>query len=470
MKKLSGLLLFFAPFAAFAQTPGDAPISPEALNLYSQKVCECLTTLPPYTKLTNQTLEECSTKSLADHLEEIQALTDVDLGELSEADTQSLGMAVAQLLLKTCPGLLDRLTNERASAVKDARGVVNEAMKLAGEGKFAEALARYNQVMEVGVDKTLLNDRGHVKLQVGDFYGALADFEFALLQDSTYAVACNNRGLAKQRLGDREGALADFSRAIALDSTRALFYSNRGFVFYEADEYDEAEKNFLRATQLNPQSPDEFYLLAEVYRLTDKPLADAVALYDKAIALNPKNPIYFNNRGLLYWNRKEPTLAKKDFQQATQLDRMHHVAYENLAQLAYEEKAYRDALRYINEALTAGDTTDTRMLFIADVLRDMGKTKESLAACEEGFARNPQNASFYDRKALAYAKLGDYKKTVEAYDKSLELYPNDGESHYQRGLAKLKLQDKAGACEDFYAAKFRKHEKAADAIREHCGR
>lgn len=464
------LLLLLLPCFGVAQTAADVPISPEALNLYTQKVCECLTTLPPYAKLNNQTIEECSAKAFADHLEEIQALTDVDLSDMPTEDTQKVGLAMAQLLLKTCPGLLDRLTNERVSAVKDAQGVVNEGAELAKVGKWADALLRYNQVMELGLSKTLFNDRGHIKLQLGDVYGALADFEFALLQDSTYAVAYNNRALAKRKLGDTDGAYADYSKAIALDSTQALFYSNRGFLRYENDDYAEAAPDLRRATELNPGSAEEFHLLGEVHRLTDKPLAECLPWYEKAIALNPKNPVFFNNRGLLYWERKDNARAKQDFQQAIKLDPAHQVAYQNLASLAFEEKAYREALKYANEALTVGDTAVSHLLVIIDALREMGKTKESLAACEEGAQRFPNNASFYDKKALVYAKTGDFKKTVDAYDKSLELYPNDGESLYQRGLAKLKLQDKAGACEDFYAAKFRNHEKAAEAIRANCGR
>jgi tetratricopeptide (TPR) repeat protein len=75
---------------------------------------------------------------------------------------------------------------------------------------------------------------------------------------------------------------------------------------------------------------------------------------------------------------------------------------------------------------------------------------------------------YYDNRALARTEKQDYAGAVEDYSTSIELYPNDPETWYQRGLVKLQLGNKYDACFDFKRADELGLPEAKAAIRKNC--
>ncbi len=61
--------------------------------------------------------------------------------------------------------------------------------------------------------------RGKGKFEMGDFPGAIADYDEAIRLDPKDAAAYNNRGIAKRNLKDETGAKADFDEAKRLKNS-----------------------------------------------------------------------------------------------------------------------------------------------------------------------------------------------------------------------------------------------------------
>ena len=72
------------------------------------------------------------------------------------------------------------------------------------------------------------DERGHVKLDLGDMQGALWDYNEALARKSQLANTYSKRGIVKSYLGDKHGAIDEYSQAIAVDSRLYSAYANRG--------------------------------------------------------------------------------------------------------------------------------------------------------------------------------------------------------------------------------------------------
>jgi len=89
------------------------------------------------------------------------------------------------------------------------------AKRKIASANFVEAKADLIKLLEANPkNKTAYIMRGHTKMNLRDFYGAIGDFNFALDIDSTLAEAFNYRGEAKVNLGDDQGAIADLDKAI----------------------------------------------------------------------------------------------------------------------------------------------------------------------------------------------------------------------------------------------------------------
>ncbi len=60
-------------------------------------------------------------------------------------------------------------------------------------------------------------ERGETKSELGDFDGAIVDYDKAIELKPKYAIAYHNRGLAKEALGQHDAAKVDFEKAKEID-------------------------------------------------------------------------------------------------------------------------------------------------------------------------------------------------------------------------------------------------------------
>jgi tetratricopeptide (TPR) repeat protein len=69
---------------------------------------------------------------------------------------------------------------------------------------------------------------------------------------------------------------------------------------------------------------------------------------------------------------------------------------------------------------------------------------------------------------LSYTEKQNYQKAIEDYTSSIELYPTDAETYYQRALVKILIGNKYDACLDFKKADELGSPEAKAEIKKHC--
>ena len=104
---------------------------------------------------------------------------------------------------------------------------------------------------------------GNMKYDLGDYKGAIADYDIAIRLKPDDDKAYFNRGIAKRTLGQHVAAIADYDTAIRLNPDDDKAYNNRG-----------------------------------VAKRTLGQHIAAIADYDTAIRLNPDDDKAYNNRGV----------------------------------------------------------------------------------------------------------------------------------------------------------------------------
>ena len=88
---------------------------------------------------------------------------------------------------------------------------------------------------------------------MGDYEGAIADYDRAIEINPQHANAYNNRGIAKNKMGDYEGAIADYDRAIEINPQYTIAYNNRGNTKNDMGDYEGAIADYDRALNIDPK-------------------------------------------------------------------------------------------------------------------------------------------------------------------------------------------------------------------------
>ncbi|MCT0228025.1 tetratricopeptide repeat protein [Synechococcus sp. CS-1331] len=134
----------------------------------------------------------------------------------------------------------------------------DQALSASREGRFAEALPLWNQVLEVAPnDAAAWSNRGNVLLALGDPRSAIADQTKAIALDSESPDPHLNRGTAEEALGDWAAAEADYrwilERAPSdTGEPRASALYNLGNVQGSLGDWQEARRCFEAASLARP--------------------------------------------------------------------------------------------------------------------------------------------------------------------------------------------------------------------------
>ena len=151
---------------------------------------------------------------------------------------RALAMAVVLALM---------VVQAAAVGASDLQGEFEKALAASRQGRFPEALAGWDRVLELAPeDAAAWSNRGNVLLALGDPEGAIQAQERAMQLDPTDPDPHLNRGTAEEALGLWPAAAADYRWILERDPADASALYNLGNVegslgclLYTSDAADE---------------------------------------------------------------------------------------------------------------------------------------------------------------------------------------------------------------------------------------
>jgi len=181
--------------------------------------------------------------------------------------------------------------------------------------------------------------------------------------------------------------------------------------------------------------------------------AEALADYDKAIALDPRNARAFNNRALAYVALGQTDQALADYAAAIKLDPGYIRAYQNRLRLLEQRGDLKSMAADYHQLATLDPKNVARYLYregsTLHGLRDFVGARQ---AYDAALAADPQHVdALYERGLLSFAE-GNPSAAIADLDAALRLSPRAANVYYARGLAYNTSGDHTAAIADFTKA------------------
>jgi len=230
---------------------------------------------------------------------------------------------------------------------------------------------------------------------------------------------------AKQAVeaGDYDTALESFRSILAENPTITDAYLGIGEIYIIQEDFDRAEPVYARAAKLEPRNYDAQYGHGLALQMLGK-FVDAVKAYHRALTLDPDSPEANINIATSYLQLGRTRSALVFAEKAVEVAPDNGSAHVNLGAIYEQMGRNEDAIdQYILALEMIEDNRAPVMLNLVNVLAREHRYQEAINTAENLIRIQP-SANAYERLGWAYFRLGQYQKSLEAYQRAVRRDPN----------------------------------------------
>jgi tetratricopeptide (TPR) repeat protein len=274
-------------------------------------------------------------------------------------------------------------------------------------------------------------------LQQQQFAAAADKLQAVVARHGTNPQAWFDLGFAQSHLNKPQDAAAAYRKAVALAPSWFEANLNLGLALAKAGNTAEAVSVLKHAVELKPSSGGDqsiggaWLSLAEVE--ADTSPADAIAAYDRAAALLPKNSDIYVSSGNLLAKTGNLAGAEQRFQHAAEMGNREGTS--QLINLLVQQKRYSDATEWLEKYIGQNPQDASARVDLARLLASSGKTTDAIAVLQPVTgAANPDASR---ELAQLYLQNKQYALAAPLYQQLLSTNPNDPELHAGLGISLL---------------------------------
>ncbi len=179
---------------------------------------------------------------------------------------------------------------------------------------------------------------------------------------------------------------------------------------------------------------------------------EAAAMFSTHLRLDPGNAEILNYRGNVYFSLKKYDSAYCDYIQALKKNADDPLALGNLGVIYISRNQYDSALSALNRSLTVDTNQGPAYANRGVVYVAMHRPEEAINDFKRYLRVRPDDPQVLFTIAAIYSSVGKDGESLPYFNRAIELSPGQGRYIYNRGKAKMKLGDRAGAEADFQRA------------------
>lgn len=230
-------------------------------------------------------------------------------------------------------------------------------------------------------------------------------------------------GTAAIQMNDPRAGRMALRKAVDAAPQSAILHANLAESYFREGQYDQVLKELDKATGAKePELQISLRRVATLLRKQD--YKAALALAQKLLQENPKEPLAHNLLGLVHFDMKDTAAARQQFLAAIDLNEAFFPAMLNLALIDIVDEKPLDAAKWYQRILDKNDNDLAALMGMAHVEITQGHAAEATAWLQKARKSDPDAPQ--PRLLLARAALerGDVKLATELAQEIMDKSPN----------------------------------------------
>ncbi|WP_299603655.1 SIR2 family protein [uncultured Aquimarina sp.] len=176
---------------------------------------------------------------------------------------------------------------------------------------------------------------------------------------------------------------------------------------------------------LSPNESENFERIGAIY-FYKKKYMKAIEYYDRAIAINSKRALYYNERGITKDALKKYVEAIKDYDKAIEINSQNSSYYFNRGLAKDELKKYSEAIEDYNKAIKLDPKNSSYYFNRSTSIGLLRNYQKALEDCNKAINLDPKKSHFYNYRGIIWTSLKCYEEALTDHNKAISMDPGCG--------------------------------------------
>ena len=211
---------------------------------------------------------------------------------------------------------------------------------------------------------------------------------------------------------DWNGAIDLFTSIVEIDTENAEVYNNLGLCYVNIGDEDKAEKNYLKSIELNPQIPQCYINLADLY-YKQRRLGEGINILSFAVDNLPDDIIFRHYLARFYMEDAKLDLAIDELINVLEQQPDNYDAYYDLAKVYFEFGNYESAIENFENVLEYKQDNELIYYYLAEAYQANDEIDKAISNFLKSIATNNKFTLAYKKVAILFMARGDYEDAIE---------------------------------------------------------
>ncbi len=298
-----------------------------------------------------------------------------------------------------------------------------------GKGRFAEAAAFYERILEVDSAPAIVHHQlGSVYLKMGNQVKAIEHFQAALKLNPTADASILALARTYGEIGNSDAAVSTYQRALALKPDDPATLNNLALIYMKIGSWSKATETLELAVRQSSPPKEAYYHLGICYQRSQQP-ERAATQFQKAIEIDRKFAGAHYNLGIIYASQGKENASAQEFKAALETRPDFAEAHFNLGSIYARQGQLDDAVKEFLKAIEIRSDFAEAHFNLGTAYAKQGRLDDAIDQYRKTITIQPNYVKAHRGLAMLYQQKGMEKEAKAALDKATRL-----ESESNRGL------------------------------------
>ena len=240
---------------------------------------------------------------------------------------------------------------------------------------------------------------------------------------------------------DWNGAIDLFTSILEIDTNNAEVYNNLGLCYANIGDEEKAEKNYLKCIELNPQIPQCYINLVDIY-YKQRRVSEGINILSYGIdSIEGTNLLLRHYLARFYMEDAKQDLAIDELEYILEEEPDNYDAYYDLAKIHFEFGNYDSAIENLENVLEYKKDNEFIYYYLAEAYQANDEIDKAISNFLKAIATNNKFPLAYKKVAILFMARGDFEDAIEYLEDYLNFDIPEEEKTSTEKLIK-NIQDK----------------------------